>query len=234
VRWVVVVGQAEDMTRSPGAPSPRQDFRDAADAFVALVRQVPDGAWGAPGLGVWTVRELVGHTARALSTVEEYLTAPTGQRAGTAVGSTPDPGTATVDAVTYFRLGRRAGLTNSDAVAERGRAAGRDLGPRPEEAVEQLCERVLRLVDGTADDVVLTSRLSAMRLVDYLPTRTFELIVHGLDLQVSLGLTPGAPPGPLASTLRIAGDLALDQGLGPRLLLALTGRAPLPEGTCVL
>jgi hypothetical protein len=73
-----------------------------------------------------------------------------------------------------------------------------------------------------------------MRLIEYLPTRTFELVVHGLDLQTALGLPLSAPAGPLASTLRLATDLALAQGLGPALLLTLTGRRPLPEGACVL
>jgi Mycothiol maleylpyruvate isomerase N-terminal domain len=192
------------MTFSAGhAASPRQDFRDAASAFLALVCQVPDDVWDRPALGVWTVRELVGHTARALSTVEDYLTHPAGAAPTTvSLGAAADTeGASLIDAVTYFRLGTQAGLSNSDAVAERGRAAGRALGDRPVRAVEETLERVLRLVDATADDVALTSRLAAMRLVDYLPTRTFELVVHGLDLQTALGLPPSAPRGPLASTL---------------------------------
>lgn len=225
------------MTFPSGLPSsPRQDFHDAATAFLALVRQVPDSAWERPGLGVWTVRELVGHTARALSTVEDYLTPPAGTAPGAGSGSTAadTDGAFLIDSLTYFRMGRQAGLTNSDAVAERGRAAGRELGARPVDAIEERVERVLGLVDATADDVVLTSRLAAMRLVDYLPTRTFELVVHGLDVQAALGLPPGAPPGPLGAALGIATDLAVGQGLGPRLLLALTGREPLPPDTCVL
>jgi hypothetical protein len=31
---------------------------------------------GRPGLGVWTVRDLVGHTCRALTTVEAYAARP--------------------------------------------------------------------------------------------------------------------------------------------------------------
>lgn len=201
--------------------SPRQDFHDAAETFLALVAQVPDDAWDQPGLGVWTVRELVGHTCRALSTVEEYLAQPTSTVTLT-------------DAVEYFRVGAAMGLTNTDAVAERGREAGRDLGPNPARAAAELAERVLQLVDVTADDAVVPTRLGAMRLIDYLPTRTFELSVHGMDLQGALGMPPSPPPGPLTSAVRIATELAVDQGLGPRLLLALTGRQPLPDGTCVL
>lgn len=213
---------------TPGTTSgtSRQDLRDAAHAFQALVAQVPPDAWDRPALGVWTVRELVGHTGRALRTIEEYVTA-----AGH--GSTPD-GALVVDAVAYFRLGRTAGITNSGAVAERGRQAGRELGPEPGPAVTELVGQVLALVDATPDDVPVIGRLGTMRLVDYLPTRTFELVVHGLDLQVALGLPLRTPAGPLASMLAVATRLAVEQGLGPRLLLALTGRRPLPEDTCIL
>jgi len=209
--------------------TPREDFRLAGVAFLDLVRQVPRAAWDAPGLGVWTVRELVGHAARSLTTVVDYLAAPPPD--GAAQDGIGGP---LVDAIGYFRLGRQAGVTNSDAVAERGRAAGRDLGADPAVAVAGLLDRALASVAAAPDDVVLVSRLAATRLVDYLPTRTFELVVHGLDLQTALGLPPHAPAAPLASMLAIVTGLALDQGLGPALLLALTGRAPLPDGVCVL
>src|SRR5512144_1214905 len=152
---------------------------------MALVALVPGDAWSRPGLGLWTVRELVGHTARALGTVEEYLVVP-------------PSGPAVADAVAYFRAGTAAGITNSEAVAERGRLAGRELGPRPVEAVAGLSERVLGLVEQTPDDATVTSRLGVMRLIDYLPTRTFELAVHGLDLNAALRTDWTVPRGPLA------------------------------------
>jgi len=197
----------------------RRDFDQAADAFLALVARVPDDAWEQPGLGVWTVRELVGHTTRAFTTIELSATA----RAATLV-----------DAVAYFGVGRSAGITNSEAVADRGREAGRGLGPDPRTTVRDRATAVRATVDAAPDDAVVVGRLGVIRLVDYLPTRTFELVVHGLDLQAALGLPHAAPTGPLAACLRLATDLAGEQGLGPALLLALTGRRPLPADTCVL
>ncbi|MDQ0096006.1 hypothetical protein [Paeniglutamicibacter psychrophenolicus] len=55
--------------------SSRQAFADATQWFVqtsALVR----GRRDQPGLGEWDVRALVGHTSRALLTVETYLARP--------------------------------------------------------------------------------------------------------------------------------------------------------------
>lgn len=43
-------------------------------------------------------------------------------------------------------------------------------------------DRVLSLVDGWSDDAPVAMAAGAMALVDYLPTRTFELAVHSLDL----------------------------------------------------
>jgi hypothetical protein len=50
-------------------------FEEAAQAFVELVGQVR-GDWDRPGLGVWDLRSLVGHAARALVTVTTYLDRP--------------------------------------------------------------------------------------------------------------------------------------------------------------
>ena len=46
---------------------------DAAEAFVALVSELHHDDWDRPGLGVWDVRSLVGHTGRAVVTVLDYL-----------------------------------------------------------------------------------------------------------------------------------------------------------------
>ena len=53
----------------------RDAFAGAADHFVATVTRVPADAWDRQGLGEWSVRALVGHTSRALLTVETYLAA---------------------------------------------------------------------------------------------------------------------------------------------------------------
>ena len=209
------------MTRTNGM---RVDLREAAGAFVELVATVPGGGWQLPALGVWTVLDLVGHTSRALTTIETYL-------------KTPAERPVLSDTVAYFRAASTAAAGDeraAAAVAERGRQAGRALGARPEEAVAALAVRVLAAVDAAPDDAVLAVPLGAMLLRDYLPTRTFELIVHSLDLAAALGSTPSLPSGPVRAAAHLATDLALASGRGPDLLFALTGRRPWPADSSVL
>ena len=56
----------------------RRAFADAAEWFVTTAALV-DGRWDEPGLGEWDIRSLVGHTSRALLTVESYLQRPADQ-----------------------------------------------------------------------------------------------------------------------------------------------------------
>ena len=73
-----------------------------------------------------------------------------------------------------------------------------------------------------------------MRLSDYLPTRTFELVVHTLDIAAALGRDTSAPPQALAEAVHLATELAVLKGDGQPLLLALTGRNALPDQYSVL
>ena len=54
----------------------RTVFRQAVDYYLFLVDQVPVDGWEPDGLGVWTVRDLVGHTSRAMTTLERYCNQP--------------------------------------------------------------------------------------------------------------------------------------------------------------
>lgn len=58
----------------------RAAYEDAAALFVDVVGRIAPTQWDQPALGVWTVRDLVGHTSRALLTVESYLARPAAQR----------------------------------------------------------------------------------------------------------------------------------------------------------
>ena len=64
------------MTEAWGDLTVREAFGEAARAFAELVRSIPPESWDGPGLGEWSVRDLVGHTSRALITVETYLQQP--------------------------------------------------------------------------------------------------------------------------------------------------------------
>ncbi len=51
-------------------------YTATAYAVRDSVARIPDDAWDGPGLGDWTVRDLVGHTSRSLVTVIEYFARP--------------------------------------------------------------------------------------------------------------------------------------------------------------
>ena len=203
----------------------RQDFAEAASGFVEVVAGVRPDDWDRPGLGVWSVRDLTGHTSRALLTVESYLDPAT---------TTEQPSLADTEA--YFAAaGAAVAHTDPAAIAERGRQAGVALGEDPAATAAGIVERVLALVEGAADDALVRTPFNTMTLIGYLPTRTFELVVHTLDLAAAVGVrVPGGLEGPLASCLGLATRLAVAQGSGPDVLLALTGRRPLPAGFSVL
>jgi uncharacterized protein (TIGR03083 family) len=197
------------------------NLREAASSFAALVEQVPDDAWQVPALGSWTVRDLVGHTSRALITVETYLAKPAD------LPSLAGP-------VAYYLAAGAIGPAADAVVAERGRQAGRDLGPHPHDTIVALAERVVAEILAAPLGAVLSTPFGAITLRDYLPTRIFELTVHSLDLAAALQIQANLPDGALHTVSHLATDLALAKGLGPGLLLALTGRRPLREHTSVV
>ncbi len=210
---------------SPAVPTPGRSslvsvdagvlegFRQASLAFASLVGRVGPPDWERPGLGVWSVRDLVGHTSRALLSVEECLAGPS-----------PPAEVAVASAAEYFALASGA---DHDAIAERGREAGAALGEMPSTAVAVIRTRALIALQravSSGEDPVVSPRFGGMYLSDYLPTRTFELVVHTLDLGAALGVDAEMPAAPLATAAHLAMDLALGSGRGPGVLLTLTGR----------
>jgi uncharacterized protein (TIGR03083 family) len=201
-------------------PSPATtNFAEAAQAYVALVRQIRPDQWRGPGLGEWDLRSLVGHAGRAAITVDTYLDRPAESEAVT----TP-----------YAYFAKSPTPADSAAVAERGRQAGVALGDDPASFVEALVAKVLRRVDRD-DDPVIETIAGGMRLSVYLPTRTFEFVVHGLDIARAAGLDlPDYSAALLTEVATIAATSAVLAGRGPELILALTGRTTLPAGFSVV
>ena len=196
----------------------RRAFADAAEWFVATTALVAD-RWDRPGLGEWDIRALVGHTSRSLVTVETYLARPAE--------------TFEIDsAVGYFRA--MSAVAAGPAVAQRGRDAGTALGADPAAAVAEIAARVVPLVEACDGTELLTTIAGGMRLADYLPTRTFELAVHTVDLASALGTPLDVPATAAAQALRLITDLAVAQELAGPLLRAATGRDALPARFSVL
>jgi hypothetical protein len=197
----------------------RRAFDEAAAWFVRTAA-AGSGRWNRTALGEWTVRDLVGHTSRALLTVETYL----------------DRTAASVDigsAVDYF--GAMSGSPGDPvAVAQRGRDAGAALGADVPAAVAEIADRVVRRINDRRADALVATPVGGMRLSDYLPTRTFELTVHTCDLAVALDQPLDVPEAPAVESLTLLARLTASGSHAGTLLLAATGRRGLPPGFTVL
>ena len=180
----------------------REAFYQAVPFFVDAVSRISPGQWDAPALGVWNVRDLVGHTSRAITLVEQYATVGA---EGASVGSAQD-------------------------IAERGRVAGQALGNDPASAVRDLAKRVVELVESLPDDHPLNTSAGERPLVRYLGSRVTELTVHTMDLADAVGVAVEPPVECMRVTLYGLSDMALRQGVAKEVAFALTGRRALAEG----
>lgn len=204
-------------------PAPRphvEAYRAASAALATVCAGITD--WEAPGLGEWTVRDLAGHVNRAIVNVTAYLEAGT------------EPGAAFVDGpVAYYRA--FWGRHDDEGVAERGRLAGQALGDEPARTIERDRVLALAVVDRTPDDARLRTPVGTMTLAGYLPTRTFELAVHTADLARATGQeVPASLDAAWPEVIRLAAELAVENGQAVDLVMAITGRGTLPEGFTVL
>jgi uncharacterized protein (TIGR03083 family) len=125
----------------------------------------------------WDVRVLVGHMIRDVDRVSTYVAAPA-------------PGPASRDAVTYWRSydptteGPRI-TANSTEVANRYTSPAEFSG-----ALELALDRCLAAARPEDPARVLGTRLTSIRLDEFIKTRILEIGVHGLDLAAALGREP--------------------------------------------
>ena len=197
-------------------------FESAARSFAGLVRRIPDDAWDGPGLGDWDLRALVGHASRSLITVSTYLQT-SAEREDVA---TPQE--------YYAWMADYTSNAGAEAIVERGRQAGRDLGADPVGAVDELVERVMGELETAGDPLIEVIGGLGIRLHTYLPTRVFELAVHGLDIARATGLSFELPADVLDVATVLAARIGVETGRGDTLLMSLTGRETLPPGFSVV
>jgi len=180
-------------------------FNDASQFLVEAVGLVREEDWGSPGLGTWDLRELVGHANRSHTLIEEYILRP----------QQPEPpGSA------YF---------SDEAVAARGKQAVAALGKDPLPAVRAASAAAILLVEATEADAIVGSPAGTMTLYKYLPSRIAELTVHGLDITRAVGSELSPPVSALTESLVFVARRSVRKD-GAAVLLALSGRGPLPVG----
>ena len=101
----------------------RGSYLSAVGAFTALVDELPTDRWDTPALGVWSLRDLVGHTAAAaLSQVVTVL-------------DRPAESAAIPSAAGYYALARSIDpaiyQATADAATRQARSDGAALGDDP-------------------------------------------------------------------------------------------------------
>ena len=198
----------------------KEAYKQAARFFAESVARVGPAQWDDPALGVWTVRDLVGHTSRSITRIEEF-------------GPQRAPRADVTSAAHHYHVSLAPDGVD-DVIAERGRAAGAELGGDPASFVRDAVDRVQPLVDSTPDDAIIAYTNGGIRFDHYLQTRVLELTVHTLDLNVAIGIDAEPPREALLETLHLLADLAADSGQGGALALAATGRGVLSDRFSVL
>jgi hypothetical protein len=204
----------------------RRAFRAAAVSFVDLVSRLPQGRWDETALGEWTLRDLVGHTVSSgLRQVPGVLATPAGEVAV----ETPEA---------YFGLARTVPAETYAAAVKAStvdaRETGEGLGDDPAAVIGDLVGQATQALAAAEDDAVVLTAGGGMRVRDWLPTRTFELVVHGMDVAAAAGVGAGFGADVTAEATLLAARMAVEIGEGPVVLRALTGRGPLPEKFSVI
>lgn len=186
-------------------------YRAGSRFLQDAIDLIPDDGWDQPGLGTWTIRELVGHANRSHTLIEEYLLRP----------RPPEP----LDGP-YFR---------PEAIAARGREAVADLGDDPPAAVAAAAAAAIALIGRTDPDATVGSPIRTMALRQYVPSRTAELTIHALDVARALRADLTPPPAALQESLAFTAALSARRSAesGTAVLLALSGRGTLPDGYSV-
>ncbi|MQY14485.1 hypothetical protein SRB5_46520 [Streptomyces sp. RB5] len=194
-------------------------FRDEAQALGPALTSLTDTDHARPSVcPPWTVRELIAHIVTATGRLDGMLAAP-------------EPPTADTDAVAYFR----PAIFTPEANARREAAAREEAAALtdPAGAFDAAWRRTLELAAAQPEGRrVATRHGDAMLLTEFMATRVNELVLHGLDLALSLGRPPWTTP----SAARVAEALLLGEGADrvaefgwdrPTLLAKVSGRTPL-------
>jgi hypothetical protein len=198
----------------------RRTFRASAVLFVDLVSRLPGDRWELPALGDWNLRDLVGHTmSSGLRQIPAVLAKPATEIAV----DTPEG---------YFALSRSVPPEVYAAAVAASSADARESGMTMNAG--ELAGRATQALAAAGDDDIVTTPGGGMRVRDWIPTRTLELVVHGMDIAQAGGIEVAFPAEAIEEATLLTARLAVNVGDGTTLLKALTGRAPLPENFSVL
>ncbi|MFE5938270.1 sterol carrier family protein [Streptomyces sp. NPDC056470] len=158
-------------------------FGNVREAVEGLTAEQLDGP---TRLGEWTVRELAAHLTLAVGAVARGLGEPEPARQEVALLDWPS-----------------ATATAAERIDEDTRAIDTaDLAG----LYERTAARYKESIAGVPDDRLVPMRFGAMRLADFLVTRTVELVVHTDDLNQATGLAVPYDRQALAACTRLLAD----------------------------
>ncbi|MFD6990481.1 sterol carrier family protein [Streptomyces sp. NPDC059943] len=147
------------------------------------------------GLGDWTVRELTAHLCFGVESVSRALEQP-----APPVAEVGLPGWA-------FATAALAAPISDDVKAYAASA-------EPAELFERTAGRITALLPDAPADRLIAVRVGAMRLGDFLVTRTVELVVHTDDLNRAAGLDIPFDRQALAACTRLLADALAEKAPG--------------------
>ena len=198
----------------------KEAYLQAVNYFADTVAKIGPGQWDDSALGVWSVRDLVGHTSRAITRIEEF-----GQQCADKVD--------VASAAQHYHISLAPdGVDN--VIAQGGRDAGNELGSDPSSLIKDAIARMLPIANSVSGDTVIAYTNGGILFDHYLETRILELTIHTLDLQAALGFNDQPPREALVATLHLLAELAADSGYGGQLALLATGRGVIPDRFSVL
>ncbi|MGC5022388.1 maleylpyruvate isomerase N-terminal domain-containing protein [Micromonospora sp. DT47] len=180
----------------------RETYLDTALTAAALLRQPALAArWREPSaLPGFSIGGLARHLANQVTVTPAHL-------AGA-------PGAAAVPVLQHYtRSTWVASGIDSDAnvgIRSRGEAAAAELTPGTlADEVDAAIETLRQVLPGAPADRVIDLGDWGLTLEDFLHTRVMELVVHGDDLAVSLGVpTPDVPPAATEATIALLARVA--------------------------
>jgi uncharacterized protein (TIGR03083 family) len=178
----------------------RRAFRSAAVSFADLVARVPADRWENPGLGDWTLRQLAGHATNS------------GLRPVPTVLATPSDEITRASSEDYWLLAR-AVMPDVPPVARD--SSGDDspaLEDDPAGVVGDLVGLATQALGRVEDNDLVETPAGGMRVRDWIPTRTFELVVHGLDIAAAAGVELFLSPEVYAEAAAQAARTVLPSG----------------------
>ena len=204
----------------------RWAYKSAVAVFTDLIHRVPGDRWDRPGLGEWSVRDLVGHNvSSALRQVTVVLTTPaTTEEVGSPEGYWAYARSVPAEVVAAARV----------VASEDARKTGAELGAEPAVAVTEFARHATGALSAVGDADVVAAPVGGMRVREWIPTRTFELVVHGLDVAAAAGVPAEFAAEVVAVTTMQAARVAATGPDSTLLLRALTGRTALPPGFSVV